>query len=107
MAAGLSGGNERSRNERTREMIYRLSKIAQIKIQTLVGEMKEIEVKELVKLGSVSGPLMCCVNSAKINNMRENAMTYITPELFVGALVYIDDIMVAGSKDVVEKVLKT
>ena len=75
------------------QMLYSLNKRAEIKIRTPVGEAKEFKVKDLVKQGTVLGPLMCFVNSARINDVREKAMTLIIPELYVGALVYIDDII--------------
>ena len=43
-----------------------------------------------------------CVNSVKINDVGDKA--YITPELYVGAMAYVDDIMGAGNKEVVEKI---
>ena len=36
--------------------------------------------------------------------MREKTVTHITRELSIGILVYVDDILAAGSKDVIEKV---
>ena len=50
---------------------------------------------------------MCFVKSAKVNKMREKAMTYIEPKPFVEAHVFVDDIMAAGSRDVAEKVGKS
>ena len=95
---------EAGMREREIHMLYSLNKRAEITIQTPVGETKEIEVKELVRQGIVFGPLMCCVNSAQINKMREKTVTHITPELSIRTLVYVDDILAAGSKDVIEKV---
>ncbi len=92
--------------EREVQMIYELNKQANIKVQTPAGVTKEIEVDEIVKQGTIFGPMLCCVNSANINNMKEKAVTYITPELEIQALTYVDDIMAAGSKEVIEKVGK-
>ena len=50
---------EAGMREREIQMLYSLNKKAEIKIQTPVGETKEIEVKELVKQGTVLGPLLC------------------------------------------------
>ena len=63
-------------------------------------------MEELVKQGTIFGPLMCYVNSAKINDMKEMVVTHLTPELYIGALAYVDDIMAAGSKETVERVGK-
>ena len=95
---------EAGMREREIQMLYSLNKRAEITIQTPVGEAKEIEVKESVKQGTQFGPLMCCANSAQINKMREKTVTHITPELSIGTLVFVDDILAAGSKDVIEKV---
>ena len=97
---------EAGMREREIKMLYNLNKRAEIKIQTPVGETKEIEIEELVKQGKIFGPLMCCVNSAKINDMKEKAVTHLTPELYTSALAYVDDIMAAGSKETVESVGK-
>ena len=75
-------------------------------IQTPVGETERIEIEELVKQGTIFGPLMCCVNSAKISNMKEKVVTHLIPELYIGALAYVDDIMATGSKETVERVGK-
>ena len=49
---------------------------------------------------------MCYVSSAKINNMKEKVVTHLTPELYICALLYMDDIMAAGSKETLERVGK-
>ena len=103
-ASGLVDMKEAGMGEREIQMLYILNKRVEITIQTPVGETKEIEVKELVKQGTVFGPLMCCVNSAQIIKMREKTVTHITPELSIETVVYVDDILAAGSKDVIEKV---
>ena len=95
---------EAGMKEREIQTLYSLNKRAAITIQTPVRETKEIEVKEFVKQGTVFGPLMCCVNPAQIHKMKEKTMTHITPELSVETLVYVDDILAAGSKGVIEKV---
>ena len=61
-------------------------------------------MKELVRQGTIFGPVLCCVNSVKINEVGERVVMYITPEISIGALAYVDDIMAAGSKDTVEKI---
>ena len=92
--------------EREVDMIYRMNERAEIVIDTPSGMTESIKVKEIVKQGTVYGPLLCCVNSVKVNEMSENTQVHLTPQVEVGAMAYVDDIMGAGSKDLIENVGK-
>ena len=96
--------NEAGLREREVELLYILNKKAKITIQTPVGETKEIVVNEIVKQGTVFGPQLCCVNSAKINEIGENSVTMISPTIGNKSPVYVDDILGIGSREAVEKV---
>ncbi len=59
-----------------------------------------------MKQGIVFGPVPCCINVAKVNEMKEIAVTHISPNLYTEALAYVDDILGVGSKKHIEKVGK-
>lgn len=92
--------------EREVSLIHQMNMKAKINIDTPVGKTEQFEVKEIVKQGTIYGPLLCCINSSKINDMTECTSSYITPTLQVGALAYVDDIMAAGDRKQIEKVGK-
>ena len=72
---------------------------ANIKVITPFGETEEIKVEKIVKQGTVFGPLLCCGNTSRINTIGDvMPATFVTKDTAVGALVYVDDIGMAGSK---------
>ena len=75
-------------------------------IETLVGMTDSIRVHEIVKQGTIFGPRLCCVATEKICGIVEEISTHITPELTIGAPVYVDDILGIGDCKTVEKVIR-
>eukprot|EP00794_Sanderia_malayensis_P020626 gene20626-22661_t len=91
--------------EREIDILHKLNEKAEIRIKTPVGTTEEIIVKNIVKQGTVFGPVLCCANSVKVNDIiTGNISTVISPEIELKALAYVDDIMGAGSREHVEGV---
>ena len=36
-----------------------------------MGQTESISIKEIVKQGSIFGPIMCCATTSKVNNIGE------------------------------------
>ena len=91
--------------EREINMIYMMNREAQIVVNTPVGLTEEFTVKDIVKQGTIYGPKLCCASTDKVNEIGKNVpITYITPELFIKGLIFVDDIAAAGGKEVVKNV---
>ena len=61
---------------------------------------------DIVKQGTIFGPKLCSVATENINGIGEEISTHITPELTIGAPVYVDDILGIGDCKTVEKVVR-
>ena len=92
--------------EREVYMLYEMNKESHIVIETPVGMTDSITVHEIVKQGTIFGPKLCSVATEKINGIGEEISTHITPELTIGAPVYVDDILGIGDCKTVEKVIR-
>ena len=84
--------------EREVYMLYEMNKESHIVIETPVGMTDSITVHDIVKQGTIFGPKLCSVATEKING--------ITPELTIGAPVYVDDILGIGDCKTVENVIR-
>ena len=87
--------------EREVKILYELNRKAEIVIETPSGETSQIEVTDIVKQGTIFGPQLCCFNTVKVNEVTATPVTMISPEIAVSGLVYMDDIMAAGSKETI------
>ena len=47
------------------KMLYEINKTTEIIVDTAIGNTENIEITEAVKQGSIFGPAMCCVTTAK------------------------------------------
>ena len=92
--------------EREVNLIYEMNKKANIIIKTPVGNSKEITVNEIVRQGTIFGPKLCCIATQKINKGIEPITTVLTPELAIGAPVYVDDILGVGGKETIERTIR-
>ena len=88
--------------EREVYMLYEMNKESNIVIEILVGMTDSITVHEIVKQGTIFGPILCSVAIEMINGIGEEISTHITPELTIGTPVYIDDILGIGDCKTVE-----
>ena len=55
--------------EHEAKLFYNLNKKAVITIQTPVGDTNPIEVHEIAKQGTIYGPLLCVINTDKVNTI--------------------------------------
>ncbi len=90
---------------RDAKMVYLLNKVAHIVIKTPVGNTEEISMNEIVKQGTVFGPKLCGVSTGKINHYSKTA-TYISPEILIKALTYVDDIASIGSWEAIVETIR-
>ena len=90
--------------ERDAYMVYRLNEKANFRVDTPNGITKEINVKEIVKQGTVYGPKLCCASTGKINeNLDKQEMLY--PSVSLQAVTFMDDIFSGGAKNFVQAVM--
>ena len=77
------------------KILYEMNKKAEIIVDTTVGQTESISIKEIVKQGSIFGPIMCCATTSKVNNIGE-IVQYSYGKVDIGMSVYMDDIAAAG-----------
>ena len=59
-------------NRNDMKILYKMNKKkAKIIVDTTVGQTESISIKEIVKQGSIFGPIMCCATTSKVNNIGE------------------------------------
>ena len=89
------------------KLLYQLNKKANIVIQTPVGETDKIEVNEITKQGTLYGPILCDINTDKVNKVGTKNISTIGPNIKCEASIYVDDIEQAGSHvNIVERTAK-
>ena len=92
--------------EREVYMLYEMNKESHIVIEPPVGMTDSITVHEIVKQCTILGPKFCSVATEKINGIGEEISTHITPELTIGAPVYVNDILGISDCKTVEKMIR-
>ena len=88
------------------DIIYRMNQNANIKIMTPAGETSNINVKNVVKQGTIYGPRICNKVVERVNNINERAITYYSPNIELQSLQYVDDISGVGSKETIETIVR-
>ena len=78
-------------------MIYKMNEEATLVVKTPVGNTEEIQIRDLVRQGSIYGPTLCCVSTAKVNDIGEEVKESLE-EIQIGMLIFMDDIN-STSKD--------
>ena len=56
-------------------MLYLPNKNAKVIVATPVGETAEILLSELVKQGTIFGPILCCASTDKVNAIDKEVVT--------------------------------
>ena len=60
----------RGYNKNNIKMLYEINKTTEIVVDTAIGNTESIEIKEVVKQGSIFGPTLCCETTVKVNDVR-------------------------------------
>ena len=87
-------------------IINKMNSEALAVIDTPIGRTDEIELKDIVRQGTIYGPKICGITTDKVNNIGEKTVTVYNTNVDVESLIYVDDIMGAGSKNMVEGVVR-
>ena len=86
----------------TRKILYEINKETGLIIRTLVGNTDNIQVKEVLKQGTMFAPFMCCAETSTVNSVREK-VKYRYGKINIGMQVFMDDIAAAGKAEHIRK----
>ena len=50
------------------KILYKMNKKAEIIVDTTVSQTESMNIKEIVKQGTIFGPIMCCATTLRVNN---------------------------------------
>jgi hypothetical protein len=87
-------------------MIYEMNREARITINTPIGSTKEISVKEIVKQGSIYGPVLCGISTDKINKIGKYVAIKYENQVDIEPMIYVDDIIAVGNKETIEETIR-
>ena len=77
-------------------LLYHLNHKATISVDTPSGETDDFTVYDVVKQGTISGPLICCAEVDQINKVNEIVAVPYGPEVMIGMPEYVDDVSTVG-----------
>ena len=89
----------------TLKILYEMNKETDIIIRTPVGNTNNIQIKEVVKQGTIFGPIMCCAETSTVNSIGEE-VKYSYGKINIGMPVFMDDIATAGKAEHIRKGIK-
>ena len=82
--------------------LYETNKTSNIVAYTPVGKTSSITVEEVVKQGTILGPIMCCASKSRVNAIQES-VKYQYGNVEIGMPVFTDDIAAVGKTDEARK----
>ena len=62
-------------------------------------------MEEIVRQGTIYGPILCGVTTDKVNSCNKKVITYYNTETELETMTYVDDICGVGSKENVEQII--
>jgi hypothetical protein len=87
------------------QIMYKLNEETEIVVDTPLGKTEKRKIGEVVKQGTVLGPSLCCIEMDQINNIGEDQSRNVGEQI-VGILVFVDDVMSAGTANDVRKAIR-
>ena len=89
-------------NKEEAEYLYRMNKKVKVIVSTPAGETEEFILTDIVKQGTVLGPLMAGVSVDRINRMADE--TYLDYyDVTIKYPAFVDDVIGMGTKETIEK----
>ena len=67
-----------------------------------MGKISRITVEEVVRQGTIFGPIMCCASTLKVNTVQET-VKYQYGKVQMGMSVFMDDIAPVETADNIRK----
>ena len=86
----------------TLKILCKMNKETDIIIRTPVGKTDNIQVKEVVKQGTILTLIMCCAETSAVNSIAEE-VKYSYGKINVGMPVFMDDIATASKAEHIRK----
>jgi hypothetical protein len=77
-------------------VLKKMNERSAVTIRTPVGETNPINLTNIVRQGTVSGPDICCSSTSTVNHMGRKLVTFYGPDIEIGAPVFVDDINTAS-----------
>ena len=87
-------------------LLYILNEQAQIKVMTPLGESNEFSIKEAVKQGTISGPMLCGVEMDRVNQRPERLQSPYGPDYDIAMPGYVDDLAGGGGPEELTKAIE-
>ena len=82
--------------------LHEINKTSNIVVDTPIGKTSSITVEEIVKHGTIFGPIMCCASTSIVKEIQE-AVKYQYGKVEIGMPVLMDDIAAVGTGHNVRK----
>ena len=86
----------------TLKILYEMNNKTHTIIRALVGNTDNTQVKEVIKQGTIFGPIMCCAETSTVNSIGEE-VKYSYGKINIGMPVFMDDIATAGKTEHIRK----
>ena len=88
------------------EVIKDMNTDTEIEVHTPYGKAGSFKTEEIVMQGTVSGPVLCASETAKINETGEVIITTIGPNVKLDSRVFVDDINGSGSWSNIQRIVQ-
>ena len=81
-----------------------MNKIGEAYVRMPLGIVGPITLKEIVRQGTIFGPMLCGINTDKVNKIGNKCFTTIGPNIKCESLIFVDDIEQSSSQiETIEK----
>lgn len=83
--------------------LFDMNKRVNIRIKTPTGIVDPFEAMEIVKQGTVTGPILCCIVTDKVNDIGEPVIVNYAYNINTKMMIFVDDVNAAGGADDIRK----
>ena len=80
------------------KILYEMYKKTEIKIEKPFGEISSMEIQEVLKQGSIYGPIIRCTTTSKVSDISEKVEVKYG-EILIGMPIFMDDIATIGGTE--------